>query len=131
MDSRTAGAFSIGSTVLPITFGLLSISRQSLESAALLLLGLAVVAYMVLLIFAWQASKIRAMEYRPQMRKLAENTQEYGGVAMRRWVAEEYAASTDLNSIALTRQARYVGVATDALFAEGSLIATAAIVIVW
>jgi len=49
------------------------------------------------------------------------------GRVPRRWVAEEYAASTALNRPVLQRKARYVGVANTALFIEGLLVSLAAL----
>jgi hypothetical protein len=126
LDTKTAGAVGVGSTILPLTFGLLSISRSSVPGLTLWLLGGAVVAYFALLILAARTSHIRGFEYRPKIRTLWENSQTFDGAALRRWVAEEYAASSELNRLVLEYKARWVGRVTYALYAEGILISAAA-----
>lgn len=54
------------------------------------------------------------------------HSQEIEGAALRRWVAEEYAASSATNRPLLLRKAQLVGFATGALFVEGFFISLAA-----
>jgi hypothetical protein len=126
LDTKAAGAIGVGSTVLPLTFGLLSISGKALPGFSAIALGVAIVAYIVLLCSAARASHIRALEYRPDLMTLWENSQEADGVTLRRWIAEEYAASTEINRPLLVRKARYAGIANIALLIEGILISFAA-----
>jgi hypothetical protein len=46
--------------------------------------------------------------------------------ALKRWIAEEYAASTEINRPLLVRKARYAGIANIALLIEGIVISFAA-----
>ena len=57
---------------------------------------------------------------------LWENSQTTDGATLRRWIAEEYAASTEINRPLLVRKARYTGIANIALLIEGKLISFAA-----
>lgn len=57
---------------------------------------------------------------------LWQNSQTTDGATLRRWVAEEYAASAEINRPLLERKARYAGLANVALLIEGILIAFAA-----
>lgn len=126
LDTKTAGAVGVGSTVLPLTFGLLSLSGRTLPGATQWLLGAAVVAYVILLITAAWTSYIRGIAYRPDLRTLWRHSQDVDGATLRRWVAEEYAASGEVNRIVLEYKVRWVGRATLMLYAEAILISAAA-----
>jgi hypothetical protein len=126
LDTKAAGAIGVGSTVLPLTFGLLSIAGKALPGFSAIALGVAIVAYIVLLCSAARASHIRALEYRPDLMTLWQNSQEADGTTLRRWIAEEYAASAEINRPLLVRKARYAGIANIALLIEGILISFAA-----
>lgn len=127
LDAKAANILQVGSTVLPLAFGLLALSGKTTPIGTVVFLGLALGAYSVLLFSGWRASLIRGLEYRPDIAALQFNTRETGGVVLRRWVTEEYAASIALNRVALLRKARLVGAANGALHAEGFLIAVAAV----
>lgn len=126
LDTKTAGSVGVGSTVLPLTFGLLSLSGRALPQAAESLLVLAVIAYVLLLVAAARASRIRAIEYRPDIHTLWLHSRSIDGAALRRWIAEEYAASAEINRPLLQRKARWVGYVNLALYAEGILTSVAA-----
>ena len=126
LDTKTAGAVSVGSTILPLTFGLLSISGKTFPGTTQWLLLAAVAAYALLIIAAARTSYIRGIEYRPNIRRLWENSQAFDGIVLRRWVAEEYAASSEINNIVLDYKARWVGRVIFILYFEGILISAAA-----
>lgn len=126
-DNRTTNAFSIGSTVLPVTFGLLRLSSATIPVATITLLATALAMYGVLVFCVWRSSRIRVLAYRPNMETLEANSQAYAGDALRRWVASEYAASTKFNEPMLDRKGVWVGRAVSALYAEGFLLSVAAI----
>ncbi len=48
-DARTSNAFSIGGTVLPVTFGLLRLSAVTIPIITIVLLAAALVVYVALL----------------------------------------------------------------------------------
>ncbi len=62
-DSRTANAFSIGSTVLPVTFGLLRLSAATIPMTTIGLLTAALTMYVALAFCVWRASRIRVLAY--------------------------------------------------------------------
>lgn len=126
LDTKTSGAVGVGGTVLPVTFGLLGLSGRALPGATQWLLAAAVVAYVVLLMMAGRSSYVRGIEYRPDLRTLWRHSQEIDGAALRRWVAEEYAASGELNRVVLEYKARWVGRTTLMLYVEAILISAAA-----
>ncbi len=127
LDNKAANAFSVGSTVLPVTFGLLNLSSRTVPTATIVVLILALVAYSALVIFAWRASLIRALEYRPDLPTLQGHSETVPGELLRRWVATEYLASTELNQAEINEKSRWVGAATTALYAEGVLLSVAAL----
>ena len=126
-DARTTNAFSIGSTVLPVTFGLLRLSATAIPVLTIVLLAAALVMYVALLVCVWQASRIRVLEYRPNMLTLQENSEVAAGEVLRRWVASEYVASTEFNKAKLARKGVWVGRGVTALYAEGFLLSVAAL----
>jgi hypothetical protein len=89
---------------------------------------MAVVAYVLLIAVAARTSYIRAIAYRPDLRTLRRHSDGIDGASLRRWVAEEYALSAEINDRVLQYKARWVGRVTLVLYAEGILIAAAAAV---
>lgn len=126
-DSRTTTAFSIGSTVLPVTFGLLGLSARKAPATTVVALSIALVAYVVLVFCVWRSSRIRVLSYRPNMTALQRNSEIASGEALRRWVASEYVASTEFNQHPLERKGIWIGRGVTALYAEGFLLSLAAI----
>ncbi|MBA2277730.1 MAG: hypothetical protein H0W06_08175 [Chloroflexia bacterium] len=127
LDNKTANAFSVGSTVLPLTFGLLNLSARTVPITTIIALVLALVAYLALVSLALRASRIRALEYRPDLPTLERHSETYPGDSLRRWVATEYLASIEMNQANLERKAYWVGAVTTALYAEGLLLSLAAL----
>jgi hypothetical protein len=83
-DNKTSSAFSIGSTVLPVTFGLLGLSAKQVSVTMIVILASALLAYVILVCCVWQASRIRVLSYRPDMRTLQENSEKAPGVILQR-----------------------------------------------
>jgi len=127
LDNKTSNTFSIGSIVLPVTFGLLGLSGRKVPSETIAILTLALVGYLILVFRVWRASRNRAFSYRPNMLALRENSEVVQGEVLRRWVADEYGASTAFNKDRLERKGIWVGRAITALYAEGFLLSIAAI----
>jgi len=127
LDNETSNAFSIGSIVLPVTFGLLGLSGRKVPSETIAILTLALVGYLILVFRVWRASRNRAFSYRPNMLALRENSEVVQGEVLRRWVADEYVASTAFNKDRLERKGIWVGRAITALYTEGFLLSIAAI----
>ena len=126
-DNKTSNAFSIGSTVLPVTFGLLGLSAKQVSTITIGILVLALVAYVVLVFCVWCASRIRVLSYRPNMDALRENSERAPGVVLQRWVATEYVESIEFNTPQLNRKGLWVGRAITSLYFEGFLLSAAAI----
>lgn len=125
-DARGEAVVATGSTVLPVTFGLLALSSRAVPSVSAFLLGAALLAYIGLLFSSWRASRIRVFDFRPQMEALEENGARASADSMRRWVASEYIAATRYNGPHLDRKGLWVGRAVTALYLEGLLLAGAA-----
>lgn len=120
-DNRTSHAFSIGSTVLPVTFGLLGVSARQVSPVTISMLALALVFRV------WRASRIRVRSYRPSMDALRKKSEIAPGAVLQRWVASEYVESTECNKPRLDRKGLWVGSAIASLYAEGFLLSAAAI----
>lgn len=126
-DSKAASSLGVGSTVLPLTFGLLAVSERTPPAITNWCLAIAVLAYFILLIFVIRAIHIRGFEYRPTLQSIADSSQTYDAAVMRRWLADEYSVSAELNRPLLVRKSRYVGWAYIALLVEGALVSRGAL----
>jgi hypothetical protein len=127
LDNKAANIFSVGSTILPVTFGLLTLAPNSIPQWSIVSLFGALGAYIVLLVCAWRASAYRGLEYRPDIPTLEAYSQNYSGDVLLWWVATEYMESTNENRAVLERKARWTGAANTALLVEGLLLSIAAI----
>jgi hypothetical protein len=126
-DAKASSSLGVGSTVLPLTFGLLAVSERTPPAITNWCLAIAVLAYFVLLIFVIRAIHIRGFEYRPTLQSIADSSQTYDAAVMRRWLADEYSVSAELNRPLLVRKSRYVGWAYIALLVEGALVSLGAL----
>ncbi len=129
LDAKAAAAFSFGGTVLPISFGLLSISDRNLPRCYLfkpLLYG-AGGAYVFVLVFSVLAYLLRRWSLRPHLPTLQTNCDSYSDRIMRQWTANEYLLSIEHNEPRLGRKARYVGLALFFSIVEAILLTLAAI----
>lgn len=124
-ETRTFSLFS--STVLPLTFGLLSFGDRDVPDRAETALVGALICYVLVLLFAWVASVSRGLEYRPHIPTLHEHGMNQSGDNLQAWVAKEYLESTEANKASLVRKARLVGAANAFLFAEGIFLSLAAL----
>lgn len=127
LDNKSAQTFSVGSVVLPVTFALLNLGSVRTPVVAEWALASALGFYIFLLVAASQASRIRALEYRPHLPTLKGYSQEYPGHTLKRWVADEYERSSMENDNVLATKAMWVGIANHALYLEALSLSIAAI----
>jgi hypothetical protein len=127
LDTRNMTIVGIGSTILPVTFGLLSIGQVKVPQKADWLLVIAVVWYGALLLSSWWASRYRGLSLRPDLRDLRRYSETYSGPLLEQWLAIEYTRSADENSQFLNRKARWVGAANTLLYLEGLSLSIAAV----
>lgn len=127
LDTKALQGFSVGSVVLPLTFALLNLSNVEVPVTARWALGVALASYIALLVYTARASLVRGLEFRPNIATLRQHTGTYSGPVLKRWVADEHEASIQKNARILGRKARWVGVATLALYVEAVCLAVAAI----
>lgn len=127
LDNKTSQTFSVGSTVLTVTFALLNLSARDVPVRALWALGFALFFYGLLLVFSFLASLIRALEYRPDIATVKEHSEKIPGSFLRQWVSNEYLESIETNKGVLIRKARWVGATQISLHLEAASLATAAL----
>lgn len=130
LDGRAVQTFSIGSVVLPVTFALLNLGSAEVTISLIAVGALcgALFVYLALLFCVIKASTIiRALEYRPNIQTLRSHSDQYSGKTLLRWVANEYEESIQDNAGVLARKSQWVGFASIALYVEGLLLSTAAI----
>jgi hypothetical protein len=125
LDTRSASAVGAGSFALPLVLAFLALSGGRPEPLVVGLFLGAVLAYFVLLVSAARASRVRGLEFRPSMPSLHHSAGEVRGSALRRWAAEEFAISVELNRPEVEAKARRVGVALTALYIEGFFVGLA------
>ena len=129
LDMKAAAAFSFGGTVLPITFGLLSVAERDLPTSALFisLLYAAGAAFIVILVCSIWAYLIRDLSLRPRLQSLQGYSDAYTREELRQWTASEYLLSIDDNGRKLSRKARLVGIALLFSLVEAVFLTFAAI----
>ena len=128
LDARVATALGVGSTVLPLAFGLLTISGALLGRWVTGFLVVALIAYVVLLFASLKSSVGEQLDRRPNtadLRNAYENAND--PASFERWIAEELLESVDYNDDVLELKARWAGIAVWALHAEGIALAIASV----
>jgi hypothetical protein len=130
LDSRAATALSIGSVTLPITFGLLGFSEVDIPLAGTIALGLAGASYAVLLGCAWliNSRTISLVAGEPiTILSAYVDAREYSAEGLQGWLAKGYEDATVANEETLVLKGKYVGRASNALYAESLCLSVAAI----
>jgi hypothetical protein len=127
LDNRTSQNFQVGSTVVTIAFGLLSLSQAAIPHRADICLYAAFGAYALVLVFCFAASLYRKIDYRPDIPTVRGYVDELAGSDLQLWVALEYMSSTEINEKKLKNKSRLVGGATIFLYIEGACLAGAAL----
>ena len=133
MDSlgdKTTQYLSVASLALPVTFALLRTATDPtnpLPDQAQGALLAALVAYLLVLVFASLAGRISALEYRPNIATVKAHSETLSGVYLKQWVANEYEASIKENRSVLERKSRWVGAEAIAFFLEGLCLSLAAV----
>jgi len=128
LDSRVATALGVGSTVLPLAFGLLTISGALLGKWVIGFLVVSLIAYIVLLFASLKSSVGEQLDRRPNtadLRNAYENAND--PASFERWIADELLASVDYNDDVLDIKARWAGIAIWALHAEGIALSVASV----
>jgi hypothetical protein len=130
LDSKAWNALSIGSAILPITFGLLGLSEIDVPWPAWICLGLAGLAFGALLAHAWTITfGAYSMRTGGPITELREHTEsgEYPGEGLLLWLAREYESATTANEATIFRKSKYVGRACAALYLEIGFLSLAAV----
>jgi len=127
LDARGAQNFQVGSTVVTIAFGLLSLNRADIPDRAEFSLWAALSAYGLVLILSFAASVFRKTAYRPDIPTVRRYVDDLTGSDLQLWVALEYMSSTEINKRLLRRKSWLVAAATLFLYVEGTCLAVAAL----
>lgn len=129
LDARSGQIFSVGSVALPLTFALLNLGSNEVDipTNAVWALRAGLGLYFVLLFCVVRAGLIRKLQYRPNINTLRDYSENLPGAALLRWIANEYEESTEGNKKDLARKSLWVGAANIALYVEGVLLSTAAL----
>ena len=130
LDTKAWNALSIGSAILPITFGLLGVGNVDIPLLGAVALGFAVIAYAVVLWYAWRITsrtdRLRTGELITSLSNHVDN-REISSEGLRLWLARGYERAIIANEDTLLHKATYVGRASNALYAESLFLSLAAI----
>lgn len=131
LGGTSAQYLSVASLALPVTYALLrqSSNADPLPEAARILLFAALGAYLLVLFFALRASSVGNLEYRPNITTLKEHSQNYTGVILTQWIANEIEASIRENIPVVRKKARLVAVVALFVFVETLCLSVAAVVV--
>lgn len=133
LDTKITQYLSASSLGLPVTVALFGAGFQrgrELPDLSYWLIGVALGMYVLVLLFAALASRIRALEYRPDIATLGEYSETYEGPDLKQWAASEYGASIEINRKVLVEKARWVGAEALACYGEGFFLSLAAFSII-
>lgn len=131
LDAKAANVLSVGSAILPITFGLLGLGNVNVPAIAATLLVLAGLAYAALLGLSWlTVSRTAGLAAGARINVLRGHVEsrEYPSDALSLWVAEEYESSIAHNEQILYQKVKYVGRASYALYVESALLSLAGVI---
>lgn len=128
LDNRVAASFGVGSTVLPLTIGLLNQQFATVDAWVKGLLAAAIVAYVVLLVFSLAAYSLRTVDFRPDIPVLRSHSLIYPSDLLRQWVADEYARSILVNDETLIQKGQRTKWGLRSLYVEGLLLSIAALI---
>ena len=128
LDGRISAAFGIGSTVLPVTIGLLNVLQSALSNTTEVLLAGALTAYVVQIGCAAVLflSRRREIEYFPNVETLRAYTAQYSGTQLRRWVIDEHIRAIAANERVLDWKGRWAIGVVGALYVEAAFLSLAA-----
>lgn len=133
LDTKLTQYLSVASLALPVAVALLNFGapqHQPVPGTVRWMLVAALAAYVVVLISAGIASRIRALDYRPDIPTLKAHSEEISGIFLTQWVANEYERSITENKGVLQEKARWVGAEALAFYAEGLCLSLAAVFMV-
>lgn len=133
LDAKLTQYLSVASLALPVAVALLNFgapAHRPVPGVVRWMLVAALIAYISVLVCAGLASRIRALDYRPDIHTLKVHSEEIPGVYLTQWVANEYERSIAENKSVLQQKARLVGWEALAFYAEGLLLSLAAVLTV-
>jgi hypothetical protein len=129
LDSRVTTILGSGSTVLPVTVGLLNLLNNGTEFSRTthVAVVIAIVAFVSLIGCAVISFRTPSLDFRPHIEDLRDLAGTTPGGAVRRWIAEEYILSIQRNRFRQLRKSRSTLVAFLALCTESTALAVAAL----
>jgi len=83
-DGEALQLVQSGAIVLPVAFGLLAISERRVPVLSLWLFGASLACLLVLLVCVGRASRIRALDFRPELTLVWQHSQAVNGRTLRR-----------------------------------------------
>lgn len=133
LDTKLTQYLSVASLALPVAIALLNLvtpQHKTIPTAVRVMLVAALAAYVAVLVCAGFASRIRALDYRPDIPTLKAHSEEIPGIYLTQWVANEYERSITENKEVLQDKARWIGAEALAFYGEGLCLSLAAVLTV-
>ncbi|MDQ3411497.1 MAG: hypothetical protein M3509_05205 [Chloroflexota bacterium] len=133
IDARSSTLFTIGSTILPVTAGLLTRSNggQGVSTLATIALFLGFILYLLLAMFFVWSYRISKWDSRPDLTQWREVTVNRTTDELHRWLGDAYAEAYSNNEPILERKAGKVGAAVWCLAGEAACLTVAVIAPFW
>ncbi|MBA3644363.1 MAG: hypothetical protein M3411_06640 [Chloroflexota bacterium] len=133
IDARASTLFTIGSTILPITAGLLTSDQNALDDCAVakVSLFLGFVFYMLLAIWFLWSYRISKWDSRPDPLQWKEVTVGRTEAEMQRWLGDACVEAYASNEPAIDRKASKIGAALWFLAAEAACLTIAVLAPLW
>lgn len=126
-SARASTTLAVGSTILPVTTGLLTLSDHKLGTCGVVLLSVSIVAFVVVVIFSMLVLLPATLDFRPDMETLNSHNDEYSANSVRTWAARECATSIGENEKRLRHKPWLLSTALGALAFETVLLAVASL----
>ena len=107
VDAKTNITLGFASTIVVIIAGFYSLEVRAWPAPSLVLFGLALIAYILLVVLSLLSYRIRGWSYRPDPSTLIKHCLDdrYSTADIKHWVAEECRTALDANNQILNKKA--------------------------
>jgi hypothetical protein len=133
IDARASTLFTIGSTILPITAGLLTTREDVLDDSSIAKAALffGFFCYLILVVFFVWSYRINKWDSRPDLAQWRDETVNRTEEELQRWLGNACVEAYETNEPFLERKASKIGVAVWCLAGEAASLTIAVLAPLW
>lgn len=133
IESRASTQFTIGSTILPVTAGLLASGDSPIDDSPLsqVLLLVGALLYCLLAASFVLSYRVNAWDSRPELRQWMNVTKHRSAPEVQRWLGDAYVEAYLANEPFLRRKARHIGYGLWFLAGEAIMLTVAVVAPFW